>query len=69
MNMVIGIVEAATNATRIGSSNITTITTATMAISNSFKKLFTLSPTTSLWSVMRNMFTSDGSSFLNSSRV
>ena len=39
-------VEAATSATRNGKSSITTITTATMAITSSRKKALTLSPTT-----------------------
>ena len=60
-------VEAATSATRNGKSSITTITTATMAITSSRKKALTLSPTTCAWSVMRNILTSDGSSVLNSS--
>ena len=51
--MVIGIVDAATNATRKGSNSITTTTTATMAMSSSCKKFATLSATTWLWSVMR----------------
>ena len=65
--MVIGMVEAATSATRNGNSSITTITTATMAITSSRKNELTLSPTTCAWSVMRYMLTSEGSSFLNSS--
>ena len=53
IKIVIGMVEAATKATRKGNSNITTMMTATMAITNSFKKLMTLSSTTLLWSVIR----------------
>ena len=48
MKMVIGMVEAATNATRIGSNSITTTTTATMAINSSWIKTLTLWSTTSL---------------------
>ncbi len=48
MNTVIGIVDAATSATLIGSKSITTITTATIAIKSSPKKLVTDSFTNSL---------------------
>ncbi len=61
VNMVMGMVDAATNATRIGSRSITTRTTATIAMTISCRKLMTLSPTTLLWSVMRLMLTSCGS--------
>lgn len=63
MNIVMGMVEAATSAVRIGSSSITTTTTATMAIINSLRKVVTLAETTSLWSVMRNVVTSCGRVF------
>ena len=62
MKMVIGIVEAATSATLIGSRSITTAITATIAMTSSRRKFFTLSSTTWLWSVMRKMVTSSGSS-------
>ena len=39
VNMVIGMVEAATRATFMGSRSITTITTAHTAMSSSFRKL------------------------------
>ena len=67
INIVTGIVEAATNATRKGRSNITTIMTAITAITSSCRKLSTLSLTTWLWSVIRKIPTSSGSSFWNSS--
>ena len=53
MKILIGMVEAATKATRIGSRSITTMTTATMAMTSSWRKLSTLSFTTLLWSVIR----------------
>ena len=67
MNMVTGMVDAAIRATRNGSRSITTMITAITAITNSCRKLVTLSSTTLLWSVMRSMLTSDGSSCLKSS--
>ena len=62
MNMVIGMVDAATNATRKGSRSITTMTTATIAMMSSCRKFDTLSSTTFGWSVMRKMLTSVGNS-------
>ena len=53
MNMVMGMVDAATRATLMGSRSMTTITTATMAMTSSSRKFATLSLTTWLWSVMR----------------
>ncbi len=63
MKMVIGMVDEAIDATRIGSSSITTIITAIMAMRSSSKKLVTLSLTTFGWSVIFVILTSCGSSF------
>ena len=65
--MVIGMVEAATSATRIGMSNSTTMMTATTAITSSRRKLTTESFTTFGWSVIRNSLTLGGSVGSNAS--
>ena len=65
--MLIGMVLAATKATRTGISSNTTTTTAMMAMRSSLRKLTTESLTTWLWSVMVYMLTSLGRVWRNSS--
>ena len=60
MKMVIGMVPAATIATRIGMMRITTRITVVMAISSSCRKLSIESSTTCFWSVMVHSCTSAG---------
>ncbi len=62
--MVIGMVPAATIATRTGMMRITTRITVVMAISSSCRKFSIESSTTFFWSVMVVSFTSLGTSCL-----
>ena len=66
MNMVIGMVSAETSATRIGSSSITTMMTATTAMASSLRNFITASSTTFDWSVMLYSVMSRGRASWNS---